>query len=37
VLQHNFGPSSRGGLPIGEVTLAAHLKKAGYHPAMIGK
>lgn len=26
---HNFGPASRGGLPVQEITLAAHLKKGG--------
>ena len=34
---HNFGPASRGGLPVSEITLAAHLKRGGYHTAMIGK
>ena len=34
----NFGPGSRGGLPLNETTIAEHLKQhAGYHCMMIGK
>jgi arylsulfatase A len=34
---NNLGPDSKGGLPLGEITLAQHLKKAGYKTAAIGK
>ncbi|XP_068048090.1 arylsulfatase A isoform X3 [Anomalospiza imberbis] len=32
-----FGPGSRGGLPLAEVTLAELLKAQGYATAMVGK
>ena len=32
---HNFGPASRGGLPVQEITLAAHLKKGGCEPPIL--
>ena len=34
---HNFNAASSHGLPIGEITIAAHLKAANYRTAMIGK
>eukprot|EP01050_Picozoa_sp_SAG11_P023533 SAG11_NODE_4754_length_1779_cov_1.598214_2_plen_153_part_00 len=34
---HNFAPSSMHGLPPAEITLATHLKQAGYRTSMIGK
>ena len=30
-------PDSKGGLPAGEITIAAALKKAGYNTGMVGK
>ena len=34
---HNFGPESKNGLPLEEVTLAQVLKEAGYRTGIIGK
>lgn len=36
-LPNNLGPDSTGGLPLSEITLAQHLKGAGYRTMAIGK
>jgi arylsulfatase A-like enzyme len=36
-LPNNLGPDSTGGLPLSEITLAQHLKQAGYRTGVIGK
>jgi len=34
---HEFNPSGNGGLPLGEKTIADHLKTAGYATGLVGK
>jgi len=36
-LPNNLGPDSKSGLHLSEITIAAHLKQAGYRTAAIGK